>query len=168
MSALLKAVPGWLWVIVLLVGALSLQTLRLDTFKTARDALKVERDAVQLEVEQLKAANESRKKTQRLLLDLDTQHTKDQATADETNKPLLVAVATGDQRVYVKASCPAAVRATSATPGQPDETGRAELDPAVAARILTTGVDGDDAIRQLNALQRYVRTVCLGQAASSF
>ncbi|WP_176469841.1 hypothetical protein [Pseudomonas sp. Irchel 3A5] len=39
-----------------------------------------------------------------------------------------------------------------------------QLDPAVAERILHTGVDGDDAIRQLNALQEYVETVCLGRA----
>ncbi|WP_349970915.1 lysis system i-spanin subunit Rz [Pseudomonas caspiana] len=162
MTALFKLVPMWVWVLVALLVAVAYLALRLDTVKVARDAVTVERDAEREKVGQLTAANESRKKTQKLLLDLDTQHTQDQAKADETNKPLLAAVATGAQRVYVKASCPA-VRTTPSPTGQPDEEGRAELDPAVAERILHTGTDGDDAIRQLSALQQYVRTVCLGQ-----
>ena len=162
MTAVLKLVPIWMWVLLALLASVVYLALRLDTVKDARNAITVERDAEREKVAQLAAANESRKKTQKLLLDLDTQHTQEQAKADETNKPLLAAVATGAQRVYVKASCPA-VRTTPSTTGQPDEEGRAELDPAVAERILHTGTDGDDAIRQLSALQQYVRTVCLGQ-----
>ncbi|WP_349970903.1 lysis system i-spanin subunit Rz [Pseudomonas caspiana] len=163
MTALFKLVPVWVWALVALLVAVAYLALRLDAVKVARDAVTVERNAEREKVGKLTAANESRKKTQKLLLDLDTQHTQDQAKADETNKPLLAAVATGAQRVYVKASCPA-VRAAPSPTGQPDEEGRAELDPAVAERILHTGTDGDDAIRQLSALQQYVRTVCLGQA----
>ncbi|WP_286762259.1 lysis system i-spanin subunit Rz [Pseudomonas sp. UBA2047] len=41
---------------------------------------------------------------------------------------------------------------------------RAELDPAAAERIVAIANDGDDAIRQLTALQDYVRTACTGAA----
>ncbi|MCQ2994165.1 lysis protein [Pseudomonas syringae] len=163
MTAVLKLVPTWVWVLVALLVSVAYLALRLETVKAVRDAVTLDRDAEREKVKQLTAANESRKKTQKLLLDLDTQHTQEQAKADETNKPLLAAVATGAQRVYVKASCPA-VRTAPIPTGQPDEEGRAELDPAVAERILHTATDGDDAIRQLSALQQYVRTVCLGQA----
>jgi prophage endopeptidase len=165
MTAVLKLVPAWMWVLLALLVAVGYLALRLDVEKDSRNAVTMERDSEREKVAQLTAANESRKKTQKLLLELDTQHIKEQAQADETNKPMLTAVATGAQRVYVKASCPAApVRAAPAAPGKPDEEGRAELDPATAERILHAGVDGDDAIRQLNALQEYVSTVCLGRA----
>ena len=164
MTVALKLVPVWVWVLLVLLVSVVYLALRLDSVTGARDGLVVERDAEREKVGQLTAANESRKKTQKLLLDLDTQHTQEQAKADAQNKPMLTAVATGTQRVYVKASCPATdLRATTSSTGQPDEEGRAELDPATAERILHTGVDGDDAIRQLSKLQAYVRTICLGQ-----
>jgi len=165
MTAFFKLVPAWMWVLLVLLASAVYLAFRLDSVKGARDDLVVERDAERVKVSQLTAANESRKKTQKLLLDLDTQHSQEQAKADAQNKPMLTAVATGAQRVYVKASCPAtSVRAAPRPTGKSDEEGRAELDPAVAERILHTGVDGDDAIRQLSNLQDYVRTICLRQA----
>jgi len=164
MTAVLRVIPVWVWVVLVLLASVAYLASRLDTVKGARNDLVVERDAEREKVEQLTAANESRKKTQKLLLDLDTQHAQEQAKADAQTKPMLTAVATGAQRVYVKASCPTAdLRATTSSPRQPDEEGRAELDPATAERIFHAGVDGDDAIRQLTALQTYVRTTCLGQ-----
>jgi len=155
MTAILKLIPLWLWAALGALLAIGYLSWRLDDVKADRDA-----QAVQ--VGQLTAAAESRKKTQKLLLDLDTQHTQEQAKADAQTKPMLTAVATGAQRVYIKASCP--VRTTASPASKPDADSRAELDPATAERILHTGVDGDNAIRQLTALQRYVKTVCLGQA----
>lgn len=156
MTAMLKMIPLWLWAALGALIAIGYLSWRLDDVKADRDAQVVQ-------VGQLTAAAESRKKTQKLLLDLDTQHTQEQAKADAQTKPMLTAVATGTQRVYVKASCPS-VRATTTPASQPDADGRAELDPATAERILHTGVDGDNAIRQLTLLQKYVKTVCLGQA----
>lgn len=163
MSVLFKWMPGWGWLVLILLASSAYLAMRLDGVKTARDAISLERDAERAKVRQLTAANDSRKKTQKLLLDLDTQHTQEQARADENNQPMLTAVATGAQRVYVNARCPV-VRTPASATRQPDEENRAQLDPAVAERILHTGVDGDDAIRQLSALQTYVRTVCLGRA----
>ena len=165
MTAILKLMPVWVWVVLALLTSVAYLALRLDAVKGIRDDLTVERDVERVRVGQLTAANESRKKTQKLLLDLDTQHIQEQVEADAHNKPMLAAVATGAQRVYVKATCPAASVRTAPSPtGKSDEEGRAELDPAVAERILHTGVDGDDAIRQLSKLQDYVRTICLRQA----
>jgi prophage endopeptidase len=163
MSAFIKWIPLWGWIVLALLIASAYLAVRLDNVTTDRDVVALERDAGREKVRQLTAANESRKKTQKLLLDLDTRHTQEQARADEKNDAMLTAVANGAQRVYVNARCPAVRAATRAT-GQSDEESRAELDPAVAERILHTGVDGDDAIRQLSALQEYVETVCLGRA----
>ncbi len=163
MSAFLKWMPAWGWLVVGLLLSSSYLALRLHDVKADRDLISLERDAEQAKLRQLTAANESRKKTQKLLLDLDTRHTQEQARADEQNDAMLAAVATGARRVYVNARCPA-VRTSASTARQPDEESRAQLDPAVAARILHTGVDGDDAIRQLSALQEYVEKVCLGPA----
>lgn len=163
MSAFFKWIPLWGWIVLALLIASTYLAVRLDNVTTDRDTVALERDAEREKIRQLTAANESRKKTQKLLLDLDTRHTQEQARADEKNAAMLTAVATGAQRVYVNASCPA-LRTAAPSTGQSDEESRAQLDPAVAERILHTGVDGDDAIRQLSALQEYVERVCLGQS----
>ncbi|QMV33196.1 hypothetical protein 23F_00034 [Ralstonia phage Gerry] len=72
---------------------------------------------------------------------------------------------TGARRVFVRAKCPAA--GGGAVPGAAgaarvdDEGARAELDPAFAGNVVGITDDGDDAIRELTALQDYVRNVCL-------
>jgi prophage endopeptidase len=111
-------------------------------------------------ITELEAAADSRRNTQRLLLDLDTKHTKELTDAQAQNKDLLARVGTGAQRLSVPARCPA-VRAVTATTGVDDAEARAELDPASAARILTAGNDGDEAIIALTALQDYVNTACI-------
>lgn len=111
-------------------------------------------------ITELEAVATSRRNTQRLLLDLDTKHTKELTDAQARNKDLLARVGTGAQRLSVKATCPA-VRATTATASVDDAEARAELDPASAARILATGNDGDEAVIALTALQDYVATACI-------
>ena len=111
----------------------------------------------------LQAAAESRRNTQRLLLELDTEHTQERERANKTNADLLAAVATGQRRLSVLATCPA-VRATTSTTSLDDAEARAELDPAAAARIVAIPADGDDAIRALSGLQDYVNRICLGGA----
>lgn len=115
------------------------------------------------EIETLNKAADSRRNTQRLLADLDTRHTKAFSDAQATNSQLRADVAAGSKRLSVLAKCPV-VRA--ATPGTSldDAKARAELDPAAAERIVRIANDGDDAIRQLNALQDYVRATCQGPA----
>ncbi len=109
-------------------------------------------------VRELENANESRKNTQRLLAQLDTEHTQERERANQTNANLRAAVAAGEHRLSVLAKCPAG-GSTGASSLDHDQA-RAELDPAAAERIVRITNDGDDAIRQLTALQDYVRTAC--------
>ena len=129
---------------------------------------KIQRQGAQLEqqaeaIDTMQRAAESRRNTQRLLADLDTQHTQERERANQTNADLRAAVAAGKRRLSVLAtSCTATGSATAAGVGHAEA--RAELDPAAAERIVRIANDGDDAIRQLNALQDYVRTACTGPA----
>ncbi|WP_447590135.1 lysis system i-spanin subunit Rz [Aquipseudomonas campi] len=108
----------------------------------------------------LERAAKSRRQTQRLLLDLDTQHTLERERANQTNADLRADVATGKRRLSVLAtSC--SVRTATSTAGLADDQARADIDPAAAERIVRITNDGDDAIRQLSALQGYVGRICL-------
>lgn len=129
---------------------------------------KIQRQAGQLDqqaqdIDTLQRAAESRRNTIKLLADLDTQHTQERERANQTNASLRADVAAGQRRLSVLAtSCTATGSATAAGVGHAEA--RAELDPAAAERIVRIANDGDDAIRQLNALQDYVRTACTGPA----
>lgn len=137
------------------IAALSLVSIlaiwRLDHVTTALDA-KSSR------VRELESANESRRNTQRLLAQLDTEHTQERERANQTNANLRAAVAAGEHRLSVLAKCPAGGSAGASSLDH--DQARAELDPAAAERIVRITNDGDDAIRQLSALQDYVRTAC--------
>lgn len=109
----------------------------------------------------LELAAESRKNTQRLLAQLDTEHTRALTDAQTANNQLRTAVATGAHRLSVKTTCPA-VRNTSATAGLGDAEARAELDPEAGQRIVAIANDGDEGLIALRAAQDYINTVCLG------
>lgn len=112
-------------------------------------------------IDTLELAAASRRNTQRLLTQLDTDNTKVLTDAQAKNKAILAGVGTGTHRLSVPAKCPV-VRA-SPGPGRVDDAeARAELDPASAQRVLTTGTDGDEAIIALNSLIDWVNTACLG------
>lgn len=115
-------------------------------------------DASSQRIRELEASNESRKNTQRLLAQLDTEHTQERERANQTNASLRAAVAAGQRRLSVlSTSCAAGpASATGLDHGQ----ARAELDPAAAERIVRIANDGDDAIRALSALQGWVNTAC--------
>ncbi|MBJ2267804.1 lysis protein [Pseudomonas sp. MF6772] len=107
----------------------------------------------------LERAAASRRNTQRLLAQLDTEHTKALTDAQTTNNQLRAAVATGARRLSVKATCPA-VRTATTTAGLDDAEARAELDPAAGARIVAIANDGDEAIVALTGLQDYINNIC--------
>ncbi|KAA8560577.1 hypothetical protein FX985_00627 [Pseudomonas extremaustralis] len=136
-----------------LAMALVLALWRLDHISTSLDTA-TERVGV------LEAANASRKATQKLLTQLDTDNTKVLTDAQAQNKALLARVGTGAQRLSVPARCPV-VRA-SPGPGRVDDAeARAELDPAAGQRIVAIANDGDEAIIALNSLIDWVNTACL-------
>lgn len=127
---------------------------------------KIQRQGEQIDhqaaaIETLERAAESRRNTIKLLSDLDAQHTQERERANQTNASLRADVAAGQRRLSVLATSCAAGHA--ATAGLGNAEARAELDPAAAERIIRIANDGDDAIRQLTALQDYVRTACAGE-----
>ncbi|MBD9459126.1 lysis protein [Pseudomonas sp. PDM05] len=136
-----------------LAMALVLALWRLDHISTSLDTA-TERVGV------LEAANASRKATQKLLTQLDTDNTKVLTDAQSQNKALLAGVGTGAQRLSVPARCP--VVRTGPGPSRVDGAeARAELDPAPAQRIVAVATDGDEAIIALNSLIDWVNTACL-------
>lgn len=136
-----------------LAMALMLALWRLDHISTSLDTA-TERVGV------LESANASRKTTQKLLTQLDTDNTKVLTDAQAQNKALLARVGTGAQRLSVPAKCPV-VRAGPG-PGRVDDAeARAELDPAAGQRIVAIAGDGDEAIIALNSLIDWVNTACL-------
>lgn len=108
----------------------------------------------------LERAVESRKNTQRLLTQLDTDNTKVLTDAQAKNKTLLARIGTGTQRLSVPARCPV-VRAGPSPSSLDDAEARAELDPAAGQRIVAITSDGDEAIIALNALIDHVNAGCL-------
>ncbi|WP_060545715.1 lysis system i-spanin subunit Rz [Pseudomonas sp. NBRC 111136] len=116
-------------------------------------------DQATRQISTLEAAAESRRNTIKLLADLDTQHTQERERANQTNASLRADVAAGQRRLSVLAtSCSPTGSATAAGLGH--AKARAELDPAAAERIVRIANDGDDAIRQLTALQDWVSKAC--------
>ncbi|WP_286973571.1 lysis system i-spanin subunit Rz [Pseudomonas sp.] len=114
----------------------------------------------QAAVTTLEAQAESRRNTQKLLTQLDTEHTEELANAQATNNQLRADIASGVVGLSVKAACPA-VRTTASATRVDDAEARAQLDPASAGRIVATANEGDAAIIALTALQDYVNTICL-------
>ncbi len=109
----------------------------------------------------LKKAVESRRNTQKLLAQLDTEHTQELTNAQVANKQLRTDVATGKRRLSVAARCPA-VGAAATTTGLGHAETRVELDPAAGERIVAIANDGDEGLIALRAAQDYINTVCLG------
>ncbi|NWD85695.1 lysis system i-spanin subunit Rz [Pseudomonas sp. K5002] len=112
----------------------------------------------------LNKAADSRRNTQRLIAQFDTDQTKALTDAQNTIKQLRADVASGARRLSVPAKCPV-VRATTTAAGLDDAETRAELDPAAAERIIAIPADGDEAIHALTGLQDYVTKFCLGSGS---
>lgn len=145
-----------------LAVALILTGWRLDHVSNSLDrAMAVISDQVDT-INTLEAAAQSRRNTQKLLAQLDTEHTKALTDVQARNAATLAAVGTGNKRLSVPARCPVApVRAATATARVDDAAERAELDPASSQRIVATATDGDAAIIALTGLQDYVSRFCL-------
>lgn len=125
------------------------------------EAQSVALDAATQRNAELEAATASRRNTIKLLADLDTQHTQERERANQTNASLRADVAAGNRRLSVLTAGLLAAGSASAT-GLGNAKTRAELDAAAAERIVRIANDGDDAIRQLTALQEWVGKACLG------
>lgn len=76
------------------------------------------------------------------------------------NERLLNDLDTANKRLYVKVKCPVMPTNTTTT-SRTDDSTRAELNRETSKRIIRITQDGDNAIMQLNQLQKYVNEVCL-------
>lgn len=95
---------------------------------------------------------------------LDVRYTQELNHAKANSDRLRADIAAGRTRLSVavaKAGRCHGVPAATGAAGVDDGAARVELDRTTAERIVSTATDGDQAIRQLTALQAYVRQVCL-------
>ncbi|MDJ6848619.1 lysis protein [Salmonella enterica] len=110
----------------------------------------------------LKLANETiddMEVRQRDVAALDARYTKELADAKAENDTLRDDVAAGHRRLYVNATCPAAVRKATAAPGM-DNAASATL-TADAERNYWRLRDGIATVtKQLEGAQDYIRTQC--------
>ena len=90
---------------------------------------------------------------------IDKKYQEELTHAQQENADLQRRLATGADRVYVRVANCASVSGATTAPGVSHTAATAELDPAVAASLAGIAADGDDAIRQLTALQEWVREV---------
>ncbi|MGG6062059.1 lysis protein [Salmonella enterica] len=98
-------------------------------------------------------------KRQRDVAALDAKYTKELADAKAENDALRDDVAVGRRRLYVNATCPAAVRKATAAPGM-DNAASATL-TANAERNYWRLRDGIATVtKQLEGAQDYIRTQC--------
>lgn len=115
--------------------------------------------------EQAREALDWKDRAEKAIAAIDAQQQENDRVKAE-NARLADELRTGARRVFVAAKCPAAA-GSSTVPGAAgaarvdDEVARAELDPSFAGNVVGITDDGDDAIRELTALQDYVRRVCL-------
>lgn len=121
------------------------------------------RDSVTHEyVQSLRNAQKAAAEAEQTLADLDKKHTEALRNAQTLRSAIFADIDAGARRLSVpieNADCPGVPEAASATRVDNDRA-RAELDPAAAGRLVRIAGDGDDAIRQLTALQEYVNTIC--------
>lgn len=121
------------------------------------------RDSVTHEyVQSLRDAQRQAADAEQTLAELDKKHTEALRDAEALRSSIFSDIDAGARRLSVPVTdtdCPGVPEAASATRVDNDRA-RAELDPAAAGRIVRIAGDGDDAIRQLTALQEYVNTIC--------
>ncbi|WP_051278965.1 lysis system i-spanin subunit Rz [Chitinilyticum aquatile] len=94
---------------------------------------------------------------------LDVKYQKEITHAQAENDKLRAAVRAGDVRLRIAVRSAAAASGPAAqteSAGRTDDRTTAELDPAAADWLVGITSEGDDAIRQLTALQGFVRAEC--------
>ena len=91
--------------------------------------------------------------------DLRVEYAKAEASARASDASVSRDLADGTRRMRLKAAaCRPSATALGPTPGRVDGAADAELAPEVAAALYAIAADGDQAIRQLGALQAWARS----------
>ena len=91
--------------------------------------------------------------------ELDTKHYEELRDAQKTIERLRADLAAGRRRLSVRVKRPVCPAKDTKTAGLDHGTTRAELDGQAAQDLIGIVAEGDQAIRQLNALQDYVRLI---------
>lgn len=126
-------------------------------------SLSAERDAAKIVASQNAAvadaqaqARAKEKENAELHAKVDSQYF-DLANAQVESSNLRADLAAGRRRLSVRTTgtCTSGVPANPAAAGLDDGAARADIDPADAVNIITITSEGDDAIRQLTALQQW-------------
>jgi len=93
------------------------------------------------------------------ITELDKKHYEEFKIAQTTINQLRADVAAGRKRLSVKIKPPVCQKEDASTASLGDGTARAELDGQDAEDLIGIVIEGDQAIRQLNALQDYVEEI---------
>lgn len=91
--------------------------------------------------------------------DLDAKHSQEYQNAQKTIAQLRADVAAGNRRLSVRVRQPVCSAKDAKAPGLDDGTTRADLDGQTAQDLIGIVIQGDQAIRQLNALQDWAEIV---------
>lgn len=132
----------------------------LSYVKNSRDNTLNKLNLANKRVEQLQTHIEKTNQQLKAIQLLDKDYQEKLQHAKTENDRLLNDLNNAHKRLYVKVKCPILPINTTATSGINAAT-RAELDRENAKRIIRITQDGDSAIMQLNALQKYVNETCL-------
>ncbi|HJV52806.1 MAG TPA: lysis system i-spanin subunit Rz [Noviherbaspirillum sp.] len=164
----LRAILAGLAALALLFGAFA-SGVRIEAWRKdaviadLNDKHMAELQAISDEVARAEEANRRQEETWRAkLAGIDQKHFEEMQNANELLQQYRTSLRAGDKRVFVRAKCAAGgsvVPGAAAAPGVDHAEARAELSPEVAEQLGGIAGDGDSAIRQLTALQDYVRAI---------
>ncbi|MBA6102458.1 lysis system i-spanin subunit Rz [Pseudomonas monteilii] len=138
-----------------------------DRVLEQRDTARSERDSAQKEASGLREAARITGERLAIAAANDAKHTKELSNALKANQDLRSSVGTGDQRLFIQASCPAPnVRADSAGAGVAD-AGAPELAANARPDYFTLRDQLALSKQMILALQEHIRSFCTTQPATT-
>lgn len=123
------------------------------------DNTKIKLEIANQTITGLNAYIDKTKEQLKTIQQLDKDYQEQLSYAKTENDKLRDSITNGTKRLYVKTACPVSINTT--TTSGTNAISRAELDRETSQRIIRIAQDGDNAIMQLSALQKYVNEVCL-------
>ncbi|EED4921332.1 lysis protein [Salmonella enterica subsp. arizonae] len=149
--------------LLIVVAALAWTT---DHYHSNAVRFRQQRDTVTHKLALANATITDMTKRQRDVAALDAKYTKELADAKAENDALRDDVAAGRRRLYVNATCPAAVRKATAGPGV-DHAASPRLADSAQRDYFTLKERVTTMQKQLEGAQAYIRTQCHGNAGKT-
>lgn len=170
MTAWLKLVPTWSYLVLALVLAVGVQQIRVLSAQSDASKAQAEHQTHLRQVAEANAAvilkQQAERRTLEVHLDtLDQQRYGELRHAQQEIERLSAAVADGSRRLSVRASCPASAGSVPAATGSgrvDDGSQRADIHEEDARRIVAITGDADACAVKLTALQEWAREVTKG------